>query len=582
MATSGGSVEPVGPLPVGRSRAEMVTEVRVNLAALPRGATVVVACSGGPDSSALAHLTADARPDLTLLLAQIAHGLRDGSAERVDRDVVATHAAWLGAELIGCDLEVVSSGRGIEAAARDARYRALRAVAASRDAAAILVGHSADDQAETVLLRIARGTGIDGLAAMAITAGDLVRPLLRLRRDDLHAFVAGEGLPTATDETNEDDAIRRVRVRREVLPALQRIGPDPVGTLGRLAVLARDDAAALAEADAAVSDAFRRVGPVVALRSEALTSVPIAIARRVVRRAMAVLVDRPPSAATVARILGAPVGDAATLPGGVEFRAERAWRTLVLAEATGADRAGTADRPGGADGTCGADGVGRPEQVVGAGGRSAFRESDAEGGSHLPSLELSAAAPGRQEWSPAGLVLRLLVPSPDGSTLGSGDESQGDHDADPRDPGSGGQIALSLPGVWAPPRHRVAAGRNAPGTDADRYAVTLPGGGGGLVVRAIVAGDRIRGPGGTRRVVDVLRDAGMPRAIRARWPVVEELGGRGRVVWIPGVAVDAERSVAGRLEPALAIQATPQGGRLSVGTAATRVRGAADAPAIPR
>jgi len=515
----------------------MVTEVAANLDPVPERATVLVACSGGPDSSALAHLVAAARPDLALVFVHVAHGLRTRAAEQADRDVVATHAGWLGAELVGCDVEVARSGRGTEAAARDARYDALRRVASSRGAVAIVVGHSADDQAETVLLRLARGTGTDGLGAMASVVGDLVRPLLRLRRADLHAFVAGEGLPVAIDETNDDDAIRRVRVRREVLPALERIGPDPVATLGRLAALSRDDSAALADADAAVPDAFRRIGPVVALRSEALRSVAVAIARRLVRRALAELVEVPPSAATVTRILDAPVGDAATLPGGVAFRAERAWRTLVVA---GGDTGGDTVGEGGA-----------------GGGRSARSRIEAAAGD-LSGARLALAEPGGLVWSPAGLELRLLVPAADGSTLGSGEGPDGGRgEALAAGEIAGEQIALPLPGVWVPPRHRVPAGRTAPGTDGTRYDVALPGEVGGLTVRAMVPGDRIRGPGGTRRVADVLRDAGMPRAIRARWPIVEEAGAAARVVWIPGVAVDAERSTAGRREPGLVIQVRP-------------------------
>jgi tRNA(Ile)-lysidine synthase len=520
----------IGPLPPGRSRAAMVAEVTANLATLREGATVVVACSGGPDSSALAHLVADARPDLALVLVHVAHGLRARAAEEADREVVATHASWVAAELVGCDVEVTTSGRGVEAAARDARYRALREVAAQRGACAILVGHSADDQAETVLLRIARGTGTDGLAAMAIVAGDLLRPLLRLRRADLLAFVAGEGLPVAADETNRDEAIRRVRVRREVLPALARIGPDPVATLGRLAALARDDAAALAAADAAVPDAVRRVGPVVALRSEALGTVPVAIARRLVRRALGELVEVPPSAATVTRILEARAGDAATLPGAVEFRAEHGWRTFVVVDAA-------------------------------AGAAASLRTAAGRGpstGSEPSAWRVELASPGRWSWAPAGLSLRLLAPGADGSTLGIGSDHEPDpHDRVADDAPAASQIALALPGVWVPPPHRVPSGRIAPGTVAGRYDVTLPGEGAGLVVRATAPGDRIRGSGGTRRVVEVLREAGMPRAIRSRWPIVVERGSGGRVVWIPGVAADAERLAAGRRQPGLAIHVTP-------------------------
>lgn len=495
-------VREVGPLSAGRPRPALVAEVRANLAHLPHDATVVVACSGGPDSSALAHLTSEARPDLSLVLVHVAHGLRERAAELADRQVASTHASWLGAEFVARDLRVVTAGRGAEAAARDARYLALREVAAQRSTHAILVGHTADDQAETVLLRVARGTGIDGLAAMSIRSEDLVRPLLRIRRADLHGFVVGEGLPVATDETNEDPAIRRVRVRDEVLPTLQRVGPDPVGTLARLAELARDDAAALAVAAEALPDAIRRIGPVVALRSEVLRTAPVALARRVVRTALATLVEEPPSAATVARILQTPVGGGATLPGGIALRVERAWRTLVAVDAD--------DRDG---------------HRVGVG-----------------TVALTAAAP--VLWRSAGLGLRVLVAG---------------LDERPEPPPAGAapvadQIALAIPGAWTPPQHPVDTRVTAPGTLSERYAVVLPEPVAGLEVRSLVAGDRIRGPAGTRRAAEVLRDAGMPRAVRTRWPAVVC---EGRLVWIPGVAVDANLSAAGRRAPALAVQATP-------------------------
>src|SRR5690606_27568835 len=98
-----------------------------------------------------------------LVLATVAHGLRGVGDDRAEAEVVARHASWLGVEAVQLPVEVVASGEGLEAAARDARYTALRAEAARRGAVAIVLGHHADDQAETVLLRLARGTGVDGL-----------------------------------------------------------------------------------------------------------------------------------------------------------------------------------------------------------------------------------------------------------------------------------------------------------------------------------------------------------------------------------------------------------------------------------
>lgn len=290
-----------GPLPAGLGRADLLAVVGDELAALPASAPVVIALSGGPDSTALAYLATEARPDLHPVLVHVRHGLRD---DRDDLAVVRRHAAFLGLPLETVDVEVRRGRQGPEAAARDARYAALRAVAARTEAAAILVGHSADDQAETVLLRAARGTGVTGLAAMAARSGDLLRPLLRLRRSDLRRFVVLEGLPVAEDPTNRDPDVRRVTVRTRVLPALAQVAPDPVGALGRLAALAADDDAALEDlAATAVARSVRRAGAVLAVPDAAMAALPPAVRRRAWRRLLvAAGAGGLPSAAVVAEL----------------------------------------------------------------------------------------------------------------------------------------------------------------------------------------------------------------------------------------------------------------------------------------
>jgi tRNA(Ile)-lysidine synthase len=285
----------------------------------------VLACSGGPDSTVLAHLVAEARGDLDLSIAHVRHGLRD---DRRDLEVVTRHAEWLGLDLEVVEVSVATDGHGIEAAARDARYDALRRIAAERGAEAILVGHTADDQAETVLLRLARGTGIDGLAAMAPVSGALARPLLRIRRADVRRFAVLEGLPTAEDPTNEDPRVRRAIVRHDLLAVLERVADDPVGALARLADLARDDRAALeALADEAAS-IVRVVGDVRAISEADLAALPRALARRVVRDALAAVAGAPPDAVSVERVLEPDAG-ALTLPGPVEVTAAGGWRALA-------------------------------------------------------------------------------------------------------------------------------------------------------------------------------------------------------------------------------------------------------------
>lgn len=314
----------LGALPAGRSRAELVAEVATALADVPRGAAVLIACSAGPDSTALAFLTAEARPDLQASLAHIRHGLRDDAA---DLEVVRQHAAWLAVPLLVAEVDVTVAGRGLEAAARDARYAALRDLAVRAGAHHLLVGHTADDQAETVLLRLARGSGLTGLSAMARRRDDVVRPLLRLRRSDVRRYVLLEGLPHVDDPTNTDPAIRRTVARHEVLPLLDEVGPDPVGALARLADLARDDDVALTGwAEEVLAAAARPYGPVVALREAELAAAPVAVARRAVRLALQDLTGGPAlDAAAVSRLLELEPGQSLDLPGGMRATKGGGW-----------------------------------------------------------------------------------------------------------------------------------------------------------------------------------------------------------------------------------------------------------------
>jgi tRNA(Ile)-lysidine synthase len=264
--------------------------------AIPRRCAALAAVSGGPDSTALVYLVAEARPDLRLTIGHVRHGLRDDAE---DAKVAAGHAAAL--DVPFCERKVavdVRAPEGLEAAARVARYEALAAMARETGAAWLLVGHTADDQAETVLLNIARGSGIRGLSGMPAVRdlGDItvVRPLLDLQRRRVRAFVAKRGLRTVQDPTNADVERRRARARHETLPCLAALTGHPEGTDGlvralvRLAALARDDADTL---DAlAETEAERLIvtwGPVHAVPIHALTALPRALAGRIVRQMLA-------------------------------------------------------------------------------------------------------------------------------------------------------------------------------------------------------------------------------------------------------------------------------------------------------
>jgi hypoxanthine phosphoribosyltransferase len=261
--------------------------VRRALADLPSGELVLVACSGGGDSTALAAATAFEAPRAGLRAGAVTvdHDLQSGSAARAAR--VAATLTRLG--LAPVEIATVSVGRagGPEAAARTARYAALEEAGQRLGAAAVLLGHSRDDQAETVLLGLARGSGARSLAGMAPRRGCFRRPLLDVDRATLRAACVAAGLVPEEDPHNADGSYTRVRVRR-LLPALQAAlggsGDDRVSAaLARTAAQLRDDADALdAWADAAVADCADGEG---GLRIAALDALPSAVRRRVLHRA---------------------------------------------------------------------------------------------------------------------------------------------------------------------------------------------------------------------------------------------------------------------------------------------------------
>lgn len=223
----------------------MRVAVRRSLAGV--GGPVGVAVSGGADSLALAAALAFERPGSVALV--VDHGLQDGSAAVAARAAQQCAGLGLTARVL---TGAVAVGGGPEAAARELRYRLLAAAAQELGLAAILLGHTADDQAETVLLGLARGSGARALAGMASTRGVLRRPLLGLERAVVRQACAQAGLEPWEDPHNSDPAYARVRVRRAVLPVLEaELGPGVAAALARSARLLREDADAL---DALTSD----------------------------------------------------------------------------------------------------------------------------------------------------------------------------------------------------------------------------------------------------------------------------------------------------------------------------------------
>lgn len=258
--------------------AEIRRAVRVELDDLEPGDVIVAAVSGGPDSMAVAAALAAEAPKLTLraVALTIDHGLQPGSRERAEQ--VASQCAGLGleaAEVIAVTVERPLSG-GLESAAREARYGAFGKYAAEIGAAAVLLAHTLDDQAETVLMRLARGSGARSLAGMRRRRDIYRRPLLGTRRTTTLAACAAWGIEPWHDPHNVDDAFTRVRVRQHALPALiESLGPGVPEALARSADLLRDDADALDQwADRVPRD----------LALGAIADLPIAVRTRFLRR----------------------------------------------------------------------------------------------------------------------------------------------------------------------------------------------------------------------------------------------------------------------------------------------------------
>ena len=212
--------------------------------ALRRGDRVLIACSGGADSVGLALLlSALAKTlDLTLHLAHVNHGIRASAWQ--DEAVVLRVSAALG---IPVTIRSLAGGAASEAPLREARYEALAAIAADAGASCVATGHTAEDQTETVLLALFRGTGAQGAAGMParrVLSGDidLVRPLLRRTRAEVVLYLQHAGLPYAVDPTNTDTNYRRNAVR-EALAALRPLFPGLDEAVARAASLIAEDLA---------------------------------------------------------------------------------------------------------------------------------------------------------------------------------------------------------------------------------------------------------------------------------------------------------------------------------------------------
>jgi tRNA(Ile)-lysidine synthase len=269
--------------------AEIRLAVRTALAGLPEGSTVVVALSGGADSLALAAATAFEAPKLGLRAGTLTvdHGLQEGSDAVAARAAEAAAALGLGALLVKVD---VGDEGGPEAAAREARYSVLRDGALDVKAAAVLLGHTLDDQAETVLLGLARGSGAASLQGMAPVREDedgllWIRPLLGVRRGTTRAFCTASGLEFWDDPHNAESRFARVRVRERVLPVLEtELGPGIAEALARTAEQLREDAEAFDEMiHETIEDIVEHAEAGISVSVAALAANPAALRNRIIR-----------------------------------------------------------------------------------------------------------------------------------------------------------------------------------------------------------------------------------------------------------------------------------------------------------
>ena len=512
---------------------DAVTKAATTDALWPAGATLVVAVSGGADSLCLlgallalrssAYSAADpagaACAPGELVVATLDHGLR-GEAGAADARWTQALAARLGLRCFAERVETRDWARArhlsVEDAARRLRYRFLRRVAAEVGAARIALGHTLDDQAETILLRLLRGAGLDGLAGMRPLRGDLARPLLGVTHAQAVAYCAARGWLPREDLTNRDERYLRNRVRRRLLPLLEAYNPNVRRTLARNAALIADDLDALealtdrAWAEVAVVERAGRVE----LRLDALREQPPALRRRLVRRAVQRLAPSPTPDADAATegasgglearhsalierfIAEGRTGSALTLPGG--RRVGLGYATLSLT------RAIPDDAPDGEPSGPQEDGVWR---------------LPIPGAVEIPALGWRVRAAPLA--TPPGLEGDALGPIPRLPPLTQGSGMSG---------GARGELRVYL--------------------DADRVGADA------LTVRAWRAGDRFRplGMAHEKKLQDVLSDAKVPRALRHRLPIV--CVGE-RIAWVAGVRIADEFKLTAATTRALALQVEP-------------------------
>jgi len=448
------------------------------------GDRIVVAVSGGPDSVALLHVLKELsrEMDLSLVAAHVNHGLRGEESDREEEGVRSLADSW-GIPFVRHSPDVAAfareAGVGLQEAARIKRYEWLEAVARERGCDRIAVGHHADDQAETVLMRILRGTGADGLSGIPARRTlngrvELIRPLMRIHKKELLDHCASHGLPYFIDSSNLDRKYFRNRIRLEVLPYLERLNPNLAEGLLRLADIVG------AEGDFAEGEARRLFGECVAsdrggysLDRQTFLRLHLALQRRLIKLILSYLLPHEES---------------------IDFDKVETVRLKICGELPSTMSLDLGD------------GVSlvREYDLI----RFVFRRPD-----RLPPF--AAVLEGER----GRLELPGLEAALEWRVLDSGEaagglppwHAEGRHAERGAEPGFGG-----------------GEGACEAFFDLDRIR-------GPLTVRSRRPGDRISWPGlnGTKKVKDLFIDLKIPPSRRERIPLLVDAGGN--VLWIPGV-----------------------------------------------
>jgi tRNA(Ile)-lysidine synthase len=447
---------------------------------------VALALSGGSDSVALVWLLqemASAGHIAVAGLVHLNHGLRgeESNGDEVFCRALAARIGWpIDVEEIDAAALARAQSQSVETAGRAARYRFFEAAAQRLGADVVMTGHTLDDQAETVLLRLLRGAGTRGLGGVRPRRGPYVRPLLDVRRAELRQYLVDRGESFRDDSSNRDLSVPRNRIRHELMPVISRLAPGGVRALARVAALARDDedflqkAAIEAGRSLVLSDEARRVAqapPASTLRIDCrmFAVLPPALGRRVVRE---LLLRAAPGATFSARHI-------------------EAVRELAFADKSN----GHLDLPGLA--------VERRAGVLSISSRAGAATPNPAGRRR----RLTSAGPGQGARRP------LEVP---------------------------GAVEMPEAGVTIAASMQVGESAVPPGTDKrvamlQASSLMLP-----LAVRTRRPGDRFRplGAPGRRKLQDLLVDRKVPREAREIVPLVVDAADR--IVWVVGVAIAEE------------------------------------------